>query len=498
MAEKFEWPRWTEPQRGRRLLSALLRTPAERFEADYWLRKPYLQQLSTDERAAVLADPSHWVHVVSVATVRALLRRRRPHPARWLKDVDATKYDARGGRRQALAEGDGEVDAEGAWSAFESRGFSLRLVHPQQWHGGCFRLCALLQEHFGFATGCAAYLTPAGGSQGFPPHFDDVEVFVLQLEGAKRWRLYTRPNDAAAPGACVTTEFAPDALGEPTAELELRPGDVLYLPRGVVHQAVSLDDSHSLHLTVSTYQRHRWRDVLAHVLSPAALRALDALDGARAGGWVHAGVPTSLLDAQVAGRPHLARARLGPFLRAQRLPAAIAAELAADGALERALDAAASAFLFDSLPPPGPPPPPPPRALRRSTLVRLRAPRCAWLLDVSAADAAARGARYTRGSLEAWEGGRGAAPRLELRTNVCNGRSFESPASPAFEVLPTLARSVLQLLDAPWPRAIAVGRLAAAAPGCSKRARADLRRLLDVLLEHGVLVMKRPLALRGG
>jgi len=32
-------------------------------------------------------------------------------------------------------------------------------------------------------------LTPPG-SQGFAPHFDDIEAFVIQLEGKKRWRLY--------------------------------------------------------------------------------------------------------------------------------------------------------------------------------------------------------------------------------------------------------------------------------------------------------------------
>jgi hypothetical protein len=54
--------------------------------------------------------------------------------------------------------------------------------------------------------------------------------------GAKRWRLYNRPDCARAPGATKTTEFTAAQLGEPTAELTLRPGDVLYLPRGVVHQ----------------------------------------------------------------------------------------------------------------------------------------------------------------------------------------------------------------------------------------------------------------------
>ena len=35
-----------------------------------------------------------------------------------------------------------------------------------------------------------SYLTPAG-TQGFAPHSDDIEAFVLQLEGKKHWKLYS-------------------------------------------------------------------------------------------------------------------------------------------------------------------------------------------------------------------------------------------------------------------------------------------------------------------
>ena len=38
------------------------------------------------------------------------------------------------------------------------------------------------------------YLTPAG-TQGFAPHYDDIEVFVIQLEGKKHWRLYKPRNE---------------------------------------------------------------------------------------------------------------------------------------------------------------------------------------------------------------------------------------------------------------------------------------------------------------
>ena len=33
------------------------------------------------------------------------------------------------------------------------------------------------------------------GTQGFAPHYDDIEAFVIQLEGKKHWRLYKPRND---------------------------------------------------------------------------------------------------------------------------------------------------------------------------------------------------------------------------------------------------------------------------------------------------------------
>lgn len=49
-----------------------------------------------------------------------------------------------------------------------------------------------LEGFFRCAIGCNAYLTPPG-SQGFAPHSDDIDAFVLQMEGSKRYvqRFYT-------------------------------------------------------------------------------------------------------------------------------------------------------------------------------------------------------------------------------------------------------------------------------------------------------------------
>ncbi|MFI0914209.1 cupin domain-containing protein [Streptomyces abikoensis] len=82
--------------------------------------------------------------------------------------------------------------------------------------------------------------------EGFGTHWDDHDVVVLQLDGAKRWRIYgpTRsyPLDR-------DTEEPVPPTSEPIADLVLRPGDLLYVPRGWWH-AVSADQgTRSLHVT---------------------------------------------------------------------------------------------------------------------------------------------------------------------------------------------------------------------------------------------------------
>ena len=154
-------------ERGRLLLANLLGIPSERFEQDFWLKKPYRKVLTAADRAHAAADPSHPMNMMPEAVVRGLLVRKEPRPPRWLHDVDCTRYV--NGRRTALpgSSGDGEVDATVVWDAFQHKGYSIRLVHPQQWHQPAYELCAYLQEYFGFPVGCSAYLTPPG-EQGFP------------------------------------------------------------------------------------------------------------------------------------------------------------------------------------------------------------------------------------------------------------------------------------------------------------------------------------------
>jgi hypothetical protein len=88
-------------------------------------------------------------------------------------------------------------------------------------------------------------------SRGFDLHWDDHDVFILQVTGRKRWSVYgqTRPyplvNDI---------EKAQKPEHAPLWEGTLEDGDLLYIPRGWWHVAVPLAEP-TLHLTVGVHKR---------------------------------------------------------------------------------------------------------------------------------------------------------------------------------------------------------------------------------------------------
>jgi hypothetical protein len=54
-------------------------------------------------------------------------------------------------------------------------------------------------------------------------------------------------------------------IGKSIMDVVLEAGDLLYFPRGTIHQANALPDSHSLHITISCYQKNSWGDLLLKV-----------------------------------------------------------------------------------------------------------------------------------------------------------------------------------------------------------------------------------------
>ncbi len=126
------------------------------------------------------------------------------------------------------------------------------------------QLCQALEHYFNHAVRANGYMT-AGNSQGFAPHYDPHEVFVLQIAGRKRWSVHEPP--LALP--LVSQPFGGQPFAQnyvpppPVLEPMMEAGDLLYLPRGFVHSAVT-SESFSAHVTIGVTV-YTWVDLAAEV-----------------------------------------------------------------------------------------------------------------------------------------------------------------------------------------------------------------------------------------
>ncbi|MFI5495640.1 cupin domain-containing protein [Actinoplanes sp. NPDC051859] len=122
-----------------------------------------------------------------------------------------------------------------------------------------------------------AYLTPAG-NRGFATHYDTHDVFVLQVDGTKRWRIHEPvlpdPLERQAWGGRAD-EVGAVAEGPAALDVVLAPGDALYLPRGWLHSAEAQGER-SLHLTFGVRALTRFafvEELLALAAEDSRLRA---------------------------------------------------------------------------------------------------------------------------------------------------------------------------------------------------------------------------------
>ncbi|KAM6223401.1 ribosomal oxygenase 2 [Rhynchocyon petersi] len=185
---------------------------------------------------------------------------------------------------------------------FDQKRATIQFHQPQRFKDELWRIQEKLECYFGSLVGSNVYITPSG-SQGLPPHYDDIEVFILQLEGEKHWRLY-HPTVPLAREYSVEAE---DKIGKPTHDFTMKPGDLLYFPRGTIHQADTPPGlAHSTHVTISTYQNSSWGDFLLDSISGLVF------DTAKEDIELRAGLPRQLL-LQVESTT--VKRKLGGFLR---------------------------------------------------------------------------------------------------------------------------------------------------------------------------------------
>jgi ribosomal protein L16 Arg81 hydroxylase len=132
------------------------------------------------------------------------------------------------------------------------RGASLLLHEVELLHQGPRRIHRALSRGLEAKVSINLYCS-WNGRQAFDSHFDRHDVFALQIVGSKRWRLYEGRADYPVehPSFRNLPQEQYDRMkGAVAEEVELTQGDLLYLPRGQLHDALATSEA-SIHLTVA-------------------------------------------------------------------------------------------------------------------------------------------------------------------------------------------------------------------------------------------------------
>ena len=223
----------------------------EVFFQDYWEKKPLLVK----RNQAAFFDPL--LSLDEVDRVLTTLDLRYPNVI--LKNADrqvtADAYTVRGD----------SLDVAKVYQLFEE-GSTVTLAYLDTVIPALASFCRSLEAQFSFPFQTNVYLTPAK-AQGAKPHYDTHDVFVMQIVGCKDWKIYGTPVELPLSGQEFDSTV--HELGVPALEFVLEAGDVVYIPRGVVHEARSGEEV-SLHITAGILAK-TWTDLLLELTAAAGL-----------------------------------------------------------------------------------------------------------------------------------------------------------------------------------------------------------------------------------
>jgi 50S ribosomal protein L16 3-hydroxylase len=199
-----------------RALQLDLGTSPAQFLAQYWQRKPLLIP-NAFQRFSSPITPNDLAGVATEADSLARLVQWRNH--RW---------SVRNGPFSAAD-----------FAALPKRDWTLLVQDCDKW----FAEIAAIKDCFDFIPNwrlddvMVSFAAP-GGSVG--AHVDQYDVFLLQTSGSRRWQIDDRPGSDPANLPNAPLKLLKNFT--PNREWILQPGDMLYLPPGIPHHGVALDE----------------------------------------------------------------------------------------------------------------------------------------------------------------------------------------------------------------------------------------------------------------
>jgi ribosomal protein L16 Arg81 hydroxylase len=225
------------------------------FFQNYFSKAPLLR------RAALRADPECLLSICDLDEILRSEAIRFPY-VQILRNGDFVPADE---FTQSLQEGDKRVPGVIIPSRvveYFRCGSTITWAALHHFRPNMRDLALMLSEKFATQSGVTAVLTPAN-KQGFYPHCDPNDVFVVQLLGTKHWRVW--PVLEAPNGGALHFSASGEELADPIIEATLGPGDILYLPTGAPHVAATGNEI-SLHLGAMV-RPARWSELLKLIVA---------------------------------------------------------------------------------------------------------------------------------------------------------------------------------------------------------------------------------------
>ncbi|RBP02006.1 cupin superfamily protein [Roseiarcus fermentans] len=218
------------------------------------------ERLDREPLHCARADPAFFASLFSLGDLEAYLARARPA---------FSKAFAIDSRREInsleFCDAHGVVDPTRLFQLFD-RGCTIVLREIDAHFPALDALCRSAEKRLQAPVFANVYYAPPGG-QSFPVHYDAPDVYALQVEGTKTWRLYAPSYEKP-----LADQHCYGQMPEQTSlsAARLAPGDLLYVPRGFPH-LVTADDGPSLHISLSAFPP-TWADALAEAVSELARR----------------------------------------------------------------------------------------------------------------------------------------------------------------------------------------------------------------------------------
>lgn len=123
--------------------------------------------------------------------------------------------------------------------------------------------CDQIEFETNFSLNANLYVTQKN-TQGFEPHYDTHDIFIMQIAGKKSWRLFDTFFKLPLSNHKISKDDSDSYLSKaPSTEVELLPGDLIYIPRGLVHDTFTTDST-SIHITLGIFP-HTRMDLLKKV-----------------------------------------------------------------------------------------------------------------------------------------------------------------------------------------------------------------------------------------